>query len=91
MKQIINYAITLVLWIVSIVLIVAGTFPYLFWLLAGLHFIELVVIGYKTGKQYGVSAVKSILMCMVFGYTWWLPLRKQIDNETFSDADFVRE
>lgn len=91
MKQVISYAITLLLWIVAIVLIVNGSFPYLFWLLLVMHYFELLLIGFKTGKQYGVSAGKSIIMCMLFGYNWWLPLRKQIKNETFTDADFVRE
>jgi len=91
MNKIINYAITLVLWIISIVLWLTGTFPYLWWFLLILHFVELVVIGYRTGKKYGVSAGKSILMCMLYGYNWWLPLRRQMKAETFSDADFVRE
>jgi hypothetical protein len=27
---------------------------------------------------------------MTFGFTWWLPLKKQMEAETFTDADFVR-
>ena len=91
MKQIFRYAITLLLWIISIVLFINGTFPYLFWLLVLLHFFELITVGFKTGKQFGVSSVRSIIMCMLFGYNWWLPLRKQMKAETFSTADFVRE
>ena len=82
MKTIINYALTLVLWIVAIVLWAALSFPYLFLFLLALHFVELVVIGFKTGRECGVSAGKSILMCMLYGYNWWLPLRRQMKAET---------
>jgi hypothetical protein len=91
MKQTIYYAIILVLWVIAIVLLVTGIFPYLFWFLLALHFLELILVGYKVGREYGVNAANSILLCMVFGFTWWLPLQKQIRSETFTDADFIKE
>lgn len=91
MKTVINYIITLLLWIVAIILWAALSFPYLFLFLLVLHTLELIFFGFKTGKQYGVSAGKSILMCLLFGFNWWLPLRKQMKKETFTDQDFVRE
>ncbi len=91
MRTVINYAITLLLWLVAFIVWSALSFPYLFYFLLVLHFVELIVIGFRTGKEYGVSAGKSILLCMLFGYSWWLPLRRQMKDETFSDADFVRE
>jgi hypothetical protein len=90
MKQLISYAITLLLWLIAITIWVFGKFPYLFWFLLALHFVELVVIGLKTGRRYGVSIPKSIVMCMLYGYNWWLPLRKQMKAETFTAADFIR-
>ena len=91
MKQIINYAIVLLLWLAAILLLSSGVFPYLFWVLLGLHFLELLLVGFRTGREYGVGPGKSILMCMLYGYIWWLPLRRQMAAETFSDADFARE
>jgi hypothetical protein len=91
MKRIINYLFALILWLVSIVLWISLSFPYLFYLLFGLHFVELIATGFRTGIAYGVSAGKSILMCMLFGYLWWLPLRQQMKSETFTDLDFARE
>jgi hypothetical protein len=91
MKTIINYALTLLLWVAAIVIWAALSFPYLFLFLLALHIIELLIIGFRTGKEYGISAGKSILMCMLFGYNWWLPLRRQMKAETFTDLDFVRE
>ena len=91
MKTIINYALTLLLWIAAIIIWAALSFPNLLFFLLALHFIELLIIGFRTGKEYGINAGKSILMCMLFGYNWWLPLRKQMKSETFTDLDFVRE
>jgi len=91
MKQTFNYLLTLLLWGVAIVFGLKRVFPYLFWFLLALHFIELVVTGYRTGRKYGVSAGRSIVMSMIFGFTWWLPLQKQMKAETFDASDFTRE
>lgn len=91
MKQFINYVITWVLWLAAVVLWAAAGFPWLFVFLFFLHLAELLVIGWRTGRQYGVSAGRSILMCMLYGYNWWLPLRRQMQAETFTDMDFARE
>jgi hypothetical protein len=91
MKTTINYAFTLLLWIVALVLWGTLSFPYLFYFLLALHFVELIIIRFRMRKEYRISAGKSILMCMLYGYNWWLPLRKQMKAETFADLDFVRE
>ena len=91
MKLIINYIFVLLLWLAAILMLGSGVFPWLFWVLLGLHFLELLLVGFRTGREYGVGAGKSILMCMLYGYIWWLPLQKQMAAETFTDADFVRE
>ena len=91
MKKVFSYIITLLLWLVAIILWATLSFPYLFYLLAVLHFVELIFIGLRTGREYGVSTGKSILMCMLYGYNWWLPLRRQMKVETFTDQDFIRE
>jgi len=91
MKNVINYIFTLLIWLVAIILWVTISFPYLFYLLAVLHFVELIFIGFRTGREYGVSTSKSILKCMLFGFNWWLPLRRQMQSETFADQDFIRE
>jgi hypothetical protein len=61
MKRTINYAITIVLWIIAILLWAKWNIPYIFWLLLVIHFIELIMVGYKTARQFGVSVGKSVL------------------------------
>ncbi len=89
MKTLINYTLTLLLWITAIILWSTISFPYLFLFLLVLHFLELIFIGYRTGKLYGISAGKSIIMCMLFGFNWWLPLRRQMKEDDLGDADFI--
>ena len=51
--------------------------------LFSLHLTEYFVIGKKTGKENGVSPVKTLIKCLSFGFTWWLPLKtdKQVENQ----------
>lgn len=89
MKTVINYVLTLLLWIVAIVLWSALSFPYLFLFLLALHSLELIIIGYRTGKECGINAGTAILMCLLYGYNWWLPLRKQMKEDELTEADFI--
>ena len=79
-----------ILWIASAVLTIVKKNPIGIIILAVMHAAELFIIGMKTGIEYGKKRVYSIVMCMTFGFTWWLPLKKQMEAETFTDADFVR-
>ena len=90
MKQLFQFVLTIFLWIISIYLWATKKFTYLLYALAGLHFIETLLIGVKTGLKYGKNLFYSILMTMTFGFTWWLPLHKQIKAETLTDDDFIR-
>ena len=67
----------LVLYVGTVILgILTGMWWPLFFL-AALHFVEYFVIGKKTGDAAGMTVVVSFITCMLFGFTWWLPLRKQ--------------
>ncbi len=45
-------------------------------ILFAMHLSEYFIIGRKTGKEKGVSPAKALINCLSFGFTWWLPLRK---------------
>lgn len=45
--------------------------------LFALHLTEYFVIGRKTGKEFGYSPLKTIVLCLSFGFTWWLPVRTE--------------
>ena len=91
MLQFTEFFSIVILWIVSVVLFVKKKCRWLLISLFGLHFSETVLIGLKTGLEYGKKAVYSIIMSMAFGFTWWLPLYRQIKREKFTDEDFLRK
>lgn len=90
MVQAIQYLGCGILWIASAILTIVKKNPIGLIILAAMHGTEAVVVGVKTGLEYGKKLAYSIVMCMTFGFTWWLPLKKQMKSETFTDADFVR-
>lgn len=88
MKKIITYTLTIILWIVLILLTFkVSVYPLLILLL--LHFAELVCIGFATGREYGHSVLRCIVMCMLFGFLWWLPIKRIIKEDTLTDEDFI--
>ncbi|MEN6564539.1 MAG: DUF362 domain-containing protein [Christensenella sp.] len=85
--QFAGYSVTILLWIGAILL---SVFSGWYWLLIGLfllHLAELSLIGIKMGRKTGMPAWKSTLFCMLFGFIWWLPLRRQLKY----DAGVVSE
>ena len=69
---------TVILWGITIYLWVALNFPYLFIILAALHIGEAVNIGPKVGTRHGYSTMSSVVLTLIFGFTWWLPVKKGI-------------
>ena len=56
---------------------------WIFWIIdiaasVGLHAIQLF-IAIPVGKKAGFSTIRSIFMTMLFGATWWKPLKEQMD------------
>lgn len=42
-----------------------------------IHLIEVPLAGLRIGRRTGNTRVRSILMTMVFGITWWGPMRRR--------------
>ena len=91
MKRLLSYFNVILLWIAGVVLWVSGVTFWLFGALAILHTLELFIIGYRTGKQYGTPVLRAIVLCLLFGYVWWLPLRRIMRADEFTDADFIED
>lgn len=88
MIQAIEYLGCGILWIASSILTIVKKNPIGIIILTLMHGTELFLIGLKTGLKYGKKLPYCIVMCMTFGFTWWLPLKQQINAETFTDKDF---
>jgi len=91
MKQLLQYFLVLLLWIAAIVLWAIGVTFWLFAALAALHTAELLIVGFRTGRAYGVKTARSIVMCLLFGYTWWLPIRQKMKADELTEADFIED
>ena len=79
--QVAGYTLTVGLWLAAIFLAWHAAWPWLLLALFALHLAELVTVGYRTGRAGNVSGAKSILLCMLFGFLWWLPLKKRIKTK----------
>jgi hypothetical protein len=80
MKDRIQQAICFGLYGLAIYLWVFNRFWYLFAVLFILHLVELLLEGWQVGKRAGKSAWVTIFMTLICGFTWWLPLKKNIDE-----------
>ena len=49
-------------------------------LVAALHFVEFFIVGKKTGDEAGIPVTASFVNCMLFGFTWWMPIRDNKKN-----------
>lgn len=76
--QIAGYSITILLWIGAILLSILSSWHWLGIGLFLLHLAELFLIGLRTGRETGVPGWKTISGCLLFGFIWWLPLRRQL-------------
>ena len=45
--------------------------------LATMHLTEFFTIANKVGKENGRSLAESFFNCLCFGFTWWLPVKKE--------------
>ena len=75
--QAVGYALVALLWLVSLHLCCFYAWPWLLVGILAMHAVELVAVGLRTGRENGVSGAKSVLLCLLFGFVWWLPYRIQ--------------
>lgn len=72
--KILNRIITALLWILSLYLLLIRGSWYLFGFIFALHTAEIFLVGYKKGTKAGYSGFYSIVMTLIWGFTWWLYL-----------------
>ena len=70
----------ILLYIISIIFAIKKKFLPLISLFT-MHLCEFFIIGKKTGRKNNMSTASSLLHCLAFGFTWWLPLKKQNEQK----------
>ena len=48
-------------------------------ILFAMHLCETLTIGRKVAKDRAVPTPEWIAQCLAFGFTWWLPLRSEME------------
>lgn len=76
-QGIVNRIITIGLWIFAFYLLFFTNFWYLAAGLFLLHLSEVFIVGYKKGTQAGYSPIYTVVMTLIFGFTWWLYLEEK--------------
>lgn len=74
-----DYFLVIVLWSVGALAAPFG-FPWIVLGILALHAFEFVTIGLKVGREAGEKFLYTVVMCMTFGFTWWVPLRWRTEN-----------
>ena len=80
MKQLLGYLLCIALWAAGAILWAARGFAWLLMALLVLHAAELALIGWRTGRKYGLGAAHILAMCLLFGIVWWKPLHNSIEG-----------
>ncbi len=70
----VDYALVILLYIIGAVMTILGM-PWLTLGIFALHLFETITIGIRLGRRAGEGIIYSIVMCMMFGFTWWIPLK----------------
>ena len=45
--------------------------------LFAMHLTEYFLVGRKVAGEKGLSLPEGLAQCLAFGFTWWLPIRKE--------------
>lgn len=73
----INKIITIAIWIIGVYLWITRGFWYIVAGVFALHLVEVFAKGIPVGTKAGKSKLYSIIMTLIFGFTWWLPIQKE--------------
>ena len=41
-----------------------------------MHSTEYLTVGRKVAAEHGIGPVETLIQCLAFGFTWWLPIKK---------------
>ena len=78
----VDYALVILLWALGAIAAICG-FPWITLGIVALHAFETVTIGLRAGIKGGEGVLYSIAMCMMFGFTWWVPLKMKTNQVYF--------
>lgn len=75
----VNKILVIIIWIIGIYFWITKGFWYIAAGLFALHLAEVFIKGIPVGLKAGKSRAYSIIMTLIFGFTWWLPIQKEME------------
>lgn len=69
------YIITILIWALAVILQLSYFWWYLLVLMILLNLTEYLLVGIWFGRKAGKNTWLNLIMCLSFGFVWWLPLR----------------
>ncbi len=51
-------------------------------LLVVMHLTEFFAVAIKVAKQNKIDMLTAFANCLCFGFTWWLPIKKNVDEKS---------
>ncbi len=69
------YIIMILIWTLAVILQLSYSWWYLLVLLILLNLVEYLLVGIWFGRKAGKNTWLNLIMCLFFGFVWWIPLR----------------
>lgn len=71
---------SIALYLTTIIVWIASGAWWWFVILLLLHFIDAAVFGIREGSRYNKNIGFSLIATMLFGFCWWLALKKGLND-----------
>lgn len=71
------YVIMILLWVVAVIVQISWSWWYLLVFLLAANLLQFLFFGLWYGRRNGVNLYLNILMNLIFGFVWWIPLKRK--------------
>jgi len=76
-KSLLSQIAVIIIWILSFFLLFTRGLWFIPLGLFLIHLLELILVGLQTGKDNKKSLYYTVIMTLIFGVTWWGPLKRR--------------
>jgi hypothetical protein len=74
------YVIMVLLWVVAVIAQISWSWWYLLVFILAANLIQYLLFGLWYGRRTGTNTYLNIVMNLLFGFVWWIPLQKRADQ-----------
>jgi hypothetical protein len=77
-SEALNKGFVLLAWIITLALWAWQGWWFLPALILALHIVEVFLKGIPIGKKAGIKTSQAVLLTLIYGYAWWIPVQKAL-------------